>query len=71
MTKGNWVGGSNARLGRTADRTSKKKYRWEYEMSQKGRRMNTGKSKQKRKKKIKIEKDFWAVENWKFDSNGF
>jgi hypothetical protein len=32
-------------------------------MSQKGRRMNTGKSKQKRKKKIKIEKDFWAVEN--------
>jgi hypothetical protein len=32
-------------------------------MSQKGRRMNTGKSKQKRKNKIKIGKDFWAVEN--------
>jgi hypothetical protein len=28
-------------------------------------------TKQKRKKEIKTWKDFWAVESWKFDSNGF
>jgi hypothetical protein len=28
-------------------------------------------AKQKRKKEIKTWKDFWAVESWKFDSNGF
>jgi hypothetical protein len=42
----------------------------EYEMGQKDRR-NIGGSKRKRKKEIKIGKNFWAAENWKFDSNGF
>jgi hypothetical protein len=40
-------------------------------MSQKDKRRNTGEPKQKRKKEIKTGKDFWAVENWKIDSNGF
>jgi hypothetical protein len=40
-------------------------------MSQKDRRRNTSGSKRNRKKKIKIGNDFWAAENWKFDSNGF
>ncbi len=40
-------------------------------MGQKDRKRNTSEPKQKRKKEIKIGKDFWAAENWKFDSNGF
>jgi hypothetical protein len=37
-------------------------------MGQKDRRRNTGEPKWKRKK---TGKDFWAAENWKFNSNGF
>jgi hypothetical protein len=48
-----------------------KKYGWEYKMGKKDRWRNTGGPKQKRKKEIKTETDFWAAENWKFDSNGF
>jgi hypothetical protein len=40
-------------------------------MGQKDRRRNTDGPKLKRKKEIKIWKVFWAVENWKFDLNGF
>jgi hypothetical protein len=48
-----------------------KKYGWEYEISQRDRRRNTGGLKWKRKKEIKTGKDFWAGKNWKFDLNGF
>jgi hypothetical protein len=40
-------------------------------MSQKDKRMNTDGTIQKRKNEIKIWKDYWAVVNWKFDSNVF
>jgi hypothetical protein len=40
-------------------------------MGQKHRRRNTDGPKRKRKNEIKIWKDYWAVANWKFDSNDF
>jgi hypothetical protein len=40
-------------------------------MGQKDRRRNTSRPKWKSKKEIKTGNNFWAVENFKFDSNGF
>jgi hypothetical protein len=59
------------RLDRTADCVSEKtmadSMRWTRKI---GEGILTRQNK-KRKKKIKTWKDFWAAENWKFDSNGF
>jgi hypothetical protein len=69
MIKGNWVNGSNVRLGRTGGSTVEKKYGYEYEMCRKDRRRNI--SGTKRKKEIKTWNDFLAIEKWKIDSKGF